>query len=173
MTIKATLNSGLAGGDRSASLDRYAARLYERPMPLMAVVELTPVDKIVPTDDASKKDPLVRMRIESLEIATPGEQDAALRKVAECLHLARTATGTLDGDGDVRLAEATIEHAAGLMSGHEVARLRVILGWLITGVEDVLRNDKLRLADVKLEAGRLLTAATAARDTGVQLEAGQ
>ena len=47
MTITARLNPGLAGGGRSDSLNQYAARLYERAFPLVAIVEIQPVDKNV------------------------------------------------------------------------------------------------------------------------------
>lgn len=170
MTIKATINAGLAGGDRSASLDLYAARLYERPGPVMAVVELLPVDRIVPIDGASEKDPVVRLRIEQLEVAPSGEQDEVLRKVAEVLHLARTAAGTLTSEDDVAMAEQTMSTAAGLMSGHEVARLRVILDWVIDHVEKICANERNRDADRRRLIREALAKASAARDAGVQLD---
>lgn len=170
MTTKATINAGLAGGDRSAGLDRFAASLYERPRPIMVVAELVPVDRTEPLDDASKKDPVVRLRIEQLEVAPTGEQDEVLRKVTEVLHLARTAAGTLTAEDDVALAEQTMSTAAGLMSGHEVARLRVILDWLLDHIDKVVANEKHRDADRRRLIREALAKAAAARDAGVQLD---
>lgn len=170
MTIKATINAGLVGGDRSASLDAYAARLYERPAPVMAVVELTPVDRVVPVDGASEKDPVVRLRIESLEVAPSGSQDEVLRNVARALYVSRTANGTLTGDDEIALAEQTLTHAAGLVGGHETARLRVVLDWVLTQVEKICDNDKHRDADRRRLLREALAKASAARDAGVQLE---
>lgn len=170
MSIKAHLNPGLSGGDRSASLDQHAARLYEAPRPVMAVVELVPVDRVVPIDGASEKDPVIRLRIESLEVAPAGGPEDTVRDVAQALHLSRTANGTLTGEDEIRLAEQTLTHAAGILSGHEVARLRVILDWLIDRVGPVVGNEKLRPADIRRQVEALLAQATAARDTGVQLE---
>lgn len=170
MTIRASINSGLVGGDRSASLDLHAARLYERPTPVMGVVELIPVDRVVPIDGGSEKDPLVRLRIESLEIAPGGGGESTLREVHKALYVARTATGTLGAEDEVALAEQTLEHAAGVLSGHELARLRVVLDALIDRARGVLSAPKNREADVRRLLGELLDKATAARDTGVQLD---
>lgn len=171
MTITAKVNPGLVGGDRTASLDRYAARLFDNPgMAVMAVVELRHVDRIEPAEGVSDKDPQVRLRIEALEVAPPGGPEDTLREVERALYVARTAGGTLGSEDDVKLAEQTMANAAGLMSGHEVARLRVILDWLIDRVGPVVGNDKLRPADIRRQVDELLAKATAARDTGVQLD---
>ena len=170
MTIKATINSGLSGGDRSGSLDAVAARLYERPAPVMAVVELLPVDRIMPVDGASEKDPVVRLRIEQLEVAPGGSQEDVLRDVARALYVARTANGTLGSDDEVQLAEQTIAQSAGLVRELEVERLRVILDWLCDHVEKVVDADKHRDADRRRLIREALAKAVAARDAGVQLE---
>lgn len=170
MTIKAHLNPGLAGGNRSESLDLHAARLYETPRAVMCVAELLPVDRVVPIDGASEKDPLVRLRIESLEVAAAGGPEDTLRDVARALFTARTAAGTLTSEDEVALAEQTLEHAAGILSGHEVARLRVILDWALDRVAGVLSNEKLRPVDIRNEVTKVVAKAAAARDTGVQLD---
>lgn len=170
MTIKASINAGLKGGDRSASLDLHAGHLYESPRPVVGVVELVPVDRITPVDEKSEKDPQVRLRIESLEIAPAGGPENTVRDVARALHMTRTAQGTLTGEDEMKLAEQTLTHAAGILSGHEVARLRVILDWLIDRVGPVVGNEKLRPVDVRRQVEELLAKATAARDTGVQME---
>jgi hypothetical protein len=170
MTPKATINSGLAGGDRSGSLDRYAARLYEKPGPVMGVVELLPVDRITPVDEGSKKDPIVRLRIDLLELAPAGEQDEILRQVAVALKTARTAAGTLTGDEDVKLSEDTLRLVGDRMSDHELARMRVILDWFLNHTRAVIDHPKHRAEDIKRLLNDALFKAMAARDAGVQLD---
>jgi hypothetical protein len=170
MTIKATINAGLQGGNRSDSLDLHAARLYERATPVMAVVELLPVDRITPIDEASKKDPQVRLRIESLEVAPGGGAESTLRDLHKALYTSRTAAGTLGSDNEIQLAEQTVEHAAGVLSGHELARLRVLLDAVVDQARGILSHPKHRETDVRRLLGELLDKATAARDSGVQLD---
>lgn len=171
MTITPKILPGLVGGDRTQSIDLYAARLYENPgMAVMAVVELRHAFKTVPAEGVSKKDPTVSLEILGLEVAPAGGTEETLRDLERALYTARTANGTLGADNEVELAQQTIEHAAGLMSGHEVARLRVIVDWLLDRVAGVVTNEKLRPVDVRRQVEELLEKATAARDTGVQLE---
>lgn len=170
MTPKATINAGLAGGDRSGSLDRYAARLYDKPGPVMGVVELLPVDRTTPVDPNSKKDPVVRLRIEQLELAPGGEQDELLRQITAALKTARTADGTLTGDEDVKLSEKTLTLVGDRMSDLELARLRVLLDWLLNHTRAVLDHPKHRAEDLRRLLNEALDKAIAARDAGVQLE---
>lgn len=170
MTIRATINAGLQGGNRSDSLDLHAARLYERATPVMAVVELLPVDRITPIDEQSKKDPQVRLRIAALEVAPGGGAESTLRDVHRALFTSRTAAGTLGSEDQIALDEQTLEHAAGLISGHELARLRVLLDALIDRARGILSHPKHRPEDVRRLLGELLDKAAAARDSGVQLE---
>ena len=172
MTPQATINTGLAGGNRSDSLDRYAARLYEKPGPVMGIVELLPVDRITPVDGASKKDPVVRLRIEQLELSPAGEQDEILRQITAALKTARTAAGTLTGDEDVKLAEDTLNLVGERMSDLELARMRVILDWLINHTRSVIDHPKHRAEDIKRLLNDALFKAIAARDAGVQLGIG-
>ena len=159
MTISVHINPGLKGGDRTASIDRYAARLYDETLTtMMAVVEFTHVDSVVPTK-GSKKDPQVRIAVTSIE-AIAGEQEHVLRDVQRFLHLSRTAEGTLDGDLDVALAKQTMENAQGLIAGEEVARLRAALAWTQTQVT-ALQAAKLREADIRTAAGKLATSLAA------------
>lgn len=171
MTVTAKINPGLVGGDRTGSLDRYAARLYDNPgMAVMAVVELRHVDRVEPAEGVSTKDPRVNLRIEALEVAPPGGAENTLRDVERALYTSRTANGTLGAEDEVKLAEQTLDHAAGIVGGHELARVRVILDWLIDRVGPVVGNEKLRPADIRRQVEELLAKATAARDAGVQLE---
>lgn len=170
MTVTAKINPGLVG-DRTASIDRYAERLYENPgSSVMAVVELRHVDRVVPADGVSEKDPRVNLRIDALEVAPAGGPEDTLREVERALYVARTAGGTLGADDDIALAEQTMANAAGLISGHEVARLRVLLDWVLDRVGGVVDNERLPHADAKLEIRRVVARAAAARDTGAALE---
>lgn len=161
MTTRATINSGLAGGDRSAALDRHAPRLYERPSPIMAVVELVPVDRVMPVDEGSKKDPLIRLRIETLEVAT-GDADNVLREVARALWLSRTATGTLDGDGDLKLSAQTLETAGSLLAGHELARAAALIDALLAAMRELAEGNDTDPGAVRNEVLGLAEAAAAA-----------
>lgn len=165
MTTRATINPGLAGGDRSAALDRHAGRLYERPAPIMAVVELVPVDRVMPVDEASAKDPLIRLRIETLEVAT-GEAEHVLREVTRALWIARTAVGTLDGDGDLHLSTQTLESAAELVGGHELARLSALLGSLLAAMRELADGSDADTAAMRNELLGLTEAAAAALVVG-------
>lgn len=170
MTIKATINAGLQGGNRSDSLDLHAARLYERATPVMAVVELLPVDRITPIDEQSKKDPQVRLRIESLEVAPGGGAESTLREVHRALYVTRTASGTLGSEDEMQSAATTLEHAGALVAEYESARLRVLLDAVVDQARGILAHPKHRETDVRRLLGELLDKATAARDTGVQLD---
>jgi hypothetical protein len=170
MTPKATINSGLAGGGRSDSLDVHAPRLYERPAPVMAVIELMPVDRVTPVDADSKKDPLVRLMIRSLEVAPGGGAESTLRDVHRALFKVRTANGTLGSEDEVAQAEQTLEHAGAVLAEHEAVRLRVVLDVLIDRVSGVLSHPKHRETDVRRLIGELLEQAEKSRDTGVQLD---
>lgn len=170
MTIKASINSGLQGGDRSSSLDLYAESLYERPRPVMAVVELGPVDKVVPVDGGSEKDPVVRLRINALEVAPAGGAESTLREVQRALYVSRTADGTLGSDDELQVAAQTLELAGGLVAEHEAARLRVVLDTLLDRANGVLSHPKHRETDVRRLLGELLVKAEKARDTGAQLD---
>lgn len=170
MTIKTKINSGLAGGGRSDSLDAIAARINERPVPIMAVLELVPEERVVPLDAAAEKDATLKYGFGPVEVALTPEIEGVLRDVHRAMFITRTANGTLTTEDEVKLSEQTLTLAADLMASHEAARVRVVLDWLLNTVDKVLGNDKLRPADVKLEIGRAVAKATAARDAGVQLD---
>lgn len=163
MTTTAKLNPGLAGGGRSDSLNAYATRLYERAVPVIAIVELGPVDKVVPISEKSEKDGVVRLRIDTLEVAAPGEQERVVREVMRLLYLARTAEGTLDGDNEVQLAQQTLDQAADLVAAECVASLVAILDWTVTQIRGIADSDKLRPVDVRKALGQVADRAAAAR----------
>lgn len=171
MTVTAKINPGLVGGDRTASIDRYAQRLYDNPgMAVMGVVELRHVDRVEPAEGVSEKDPRVNLRIEALEVAPSGGAEDTLREVARALYVTRTAAGTLGSDDEIQLAAQTLELAGGLVAEHEAARLRVVLDVLIDRANGILANPKHRGADLQRLLGDLLKKAEVARDTGTQLD---
>lgn len=167
MTITAKLNPGLAGGGRSDSLNAYAERLYDRGFPLVAVVEVNPVDKVVPVSSDSKKDGVVRLQIDSFEVAAPGEQERVVRELLRLLHLSRTADGTLDADNEVQLADQTLAQtlaqATDLVAAECVASLVAILDWTVTQIREIADSDKLRPVDVRKLLGQVADRAAAAR----------
>lgn len=163
MTITAKLNPGLAGGGRSDSLNAYAARLYDRPVPVIALVELQPVDRVTPVDAASKKDSVIRLQIESLEIAAPGEQESTVRNLLRLLHLYRTAEGTLDADNEIQLTEQTLAHAEDLLAAEHVASLVAILDWALDRISEVAADEKLRPVDIRKALTQIRDRGHAAR----------
>lgn len=167
MTITARLNPGLAGGGRSDSLNAYAERLYDRGFNLVALVEIKPSDKVVPMSADSKKDGVVRLEIDTFEVAPPGEQERVARELLRLLYTARTAEGTLDGEDQMQLSEQTLELSAGLLAAEQVASLVAILDWAVTQIREIADSDKLRLIDVRKLLGQVADKATAAR-LGVQ-----
>jgi hypothetical protein len=170
MTPKATINAGLVGGDRSASLALHAGRMYERGGSVLAVAELVAVEKNLIFDDASKKDPTVKLRIEHLEVAPAGEPERTVRDILAALHTIRTANGTINGDEDVKLSEQTLSNAAGVLGEQEAARLRVILDWFLNHTRAVIDHPKHRAEDIRRLLNEALDKAVAARDAGVQLD---
>lgn len=171
MTVKATINPGLSGGSRSESLDAHAARIYERPTPVLALIELQPVDRITPVDSASEKDPVVRLRIDALEVAAAGEQERVLRDVMRLLYLSRTAEGTLDAENEIKLAEQTLAVADDLVAAEQVASLVAILDWALDRISEVAADEKLRPVDIRKALTQIRDRGHAAR-LGVQEKGG-
>lgn len=112
-----------AGG----ALERYAGKLYARPgMRLVGVVELRHVERVQPAPDEDK-DPAVKLRVTSLEIANPDQEDT-IREAMQALYLHRNAQGALDEQGDIDLADRTLKMTGGMLHAIESARLRVAAG---------------------------------------------
>jgi hypothetical protein len=65
----------------------------------VAVMELASVERNDLADDEDKE-PYVKVRVVHLEVANE-EQEETLRQALRALRLHRTATGTLDEDGEV------------------------------------------------------------------------
>lgn len=98
-------------------LDAFAERLYQRGGAVMAVVELTAVEKTAPFDydDDEQRAGKVALRITGCEVASAA-QEPHLRRVQEALYRIRTSSGTLDeqlSGADVR----RLEMAGGVLLG--------------------------------------------------------
>ncbi|OLT27765.1 hypothetical protein BJF83_17430 [Nocardiopsis sp. CNR-923] len=83
---------------------------------------LRPVERVEPMAGEDKEASL-KLRLSSAEIPTP-DQAETIREVQRALWLTRTATGTLDEDGDIRLAKITLQHAGRDVASAAAARLR-------------------------------------------------
>lgn len=89
---------------------------------LHIVGTLVPSERTEPTP-GEDKEPSVKLRLVSLEIPD-SEQAEAVREVQRALWLSRTATGTLDEEGEVQLAKHTLKDAGGDIAQITAARLR-------------------------------------------------
>lgn len=108
------------------ALEAWVRPMYDNPAKRLVVVgELTHVERTQPAPGQDKS-PMVRVKFTHLEVANP-EQETALRDVLRALYLQRTASGTIDEDGQLELAPDTLRTAAGMVHAVEVARLKVQL----------------------------------------------
>ena len=105
-------------------IESYIGALYTTPgKRLLGVIELQRVERTEP-DPGADSEASVKVRMSALEIANT-DQEETLRQALRALHLHRTAYGKLTEDGDVELAETTLERTAGMLHAVEAARLRV------------------------------------------------
>ena len=134
-----------SGGTRirgavSDAIDSQIAKLRAQPgCRVVGVVELERYQLNAP-DDADAE-PTVLLRLSSLELAKSSDQDALLRQTMQALHLHRTAGGTLTEDGDVELAQNTLDKLPDLVSTHESARLRAAFEYLVHRIEGLSKNN--------------------------------
>ena len=145
------------------ALEPYIGRLYDVPgLRLMAVVELKQEDRNSPPPD-SDSGLWVKARVASLEVAAP-EQEATLRDAQRSLYLQRTATGTLDEDGQVELDERTLELTGGMLHAVETARLTAALRHWAAYIRRVNRTEQLTITEIRHELDAVATGLTAALD---------
>lgn len=115
--------AGKPNASAAASLEAVADWLYTHPGGrVIGVVELRHTERTEPAPDV-EKDKTVSLGITMLELATL-EQEDPLRKAARALFLTRTATGTLDVDGELELSKHWLEQTAGDLAQREAVRLR-------------------------------------------------
>jgi len=117
---------GKLGGHAAEALALHAgpmfARLGSTRMVIAVLKSATRQD--VAADEDKKQS--VNLRVQSLEVANPDQEDA-VRRCLEALHLHRTAYGTLTEDLDVDLSASVIEATGGELNAIEAARLKVAI----------------------------------------------
>lgn len=116
----------IVGKPRAAaagSLEEQADWLYNHPgARMVGVIEFAHVERTeVPADE--DKDRSVSLAITMLELATT-DQEEPVRKAQRALFLNRTASGTLDIDGEVELSKYWLDESATDISLRESVRLR-------------------------------------------------
>lgn len=89
---------------------------------LLFVAEARHLERTQPAPGEDRQ-PTVRVRITTLEVPSR-DQEELVRKAQRALYLQRTATGTLDEDGQVELTEPTLDLLGDALHDAEVARLR-------------------------------------------------
>lgn len=137
---KIRLDTKFVGGPAFA-IEPYVKPLYDQPgRRILGVVELVHVERTQPAPQ-SENEPSVKVRISTLELATP-EQEGALREAQRALHLQRTAQGTLTEDGEIELTESTLRLTAGLLTEIEAARLRAGLSHHATAARQIATTPK-------------------------------
>jgi hypothetical protein len=135
-------------GQASEALAPHVDRVFNNPgSTFLAVVEFRHSERVEYADEDAE--PSVKCRVASMEVANTGEQEQHVRSLLRALHLQRTAQGTLDAAGEVKLSKQTIAQAAGLAGAEEVARLRVALGWVHEQLQALGSASGLREADLR------------------------
>lgn len=95
---------------------------------VLGVVELRHTERSEPAPDV-EKDRTVTLSISMLELAS-GEQEETLRQAARALYLLRTATGTLDPEGEVEWSDENLRTTVRDLGVTEALRLRMgIRAW--------------------------------------------
>ena len=89
---------------------------------LHIVGTLVPSERTEPTP-GEEKQPSVKLRLVSMEIPDR-DQAETVREVQRALWLSRTATGTLNEEGEVQLAKHTLTDAGGDIAQITAAKLR-------------------------------------------------
>lgn len=166
MSTKPISLSGFLNAEPGRALEAQINRLRGNPgVRVIGVVELERHKIEVP--DAADEDPTVHLRISGLELAK-GEQEHLLRDAMVGLHLNRTASGTLTEDGDVELAQDTLERLPDRVTNVESARLRAALEYVVHRVEGLAKNNAHNDGTLRRELKKLAELGVAAI-TGEQL----
>lgn len=92
---------------------------------ILIVGELAPVERTEPVA-TSDKEPVLKLGLSAAEIPH-ADQDEAVREVMRALYLQRTATGTLDEEGQVQLTKQAVRVAGGQVAQLAAARYRAAL----------------------------------------------
>lgn len=147
---------GKLGASAAEAIAPHAAPLFARlGSTRMAVVELRSSERSV------------TVRLAGLEVAN-AEQEETLRDVMRALHLQRTAYGTLTEEGDIELAESTIEEAAGHFASIEASRLHVAIDRWVGYGRAVLSRSKTTQSEMRAEFDTVLKGLMAAVDPSLR-----
>lgn len=154
MTAKPFTLQGFVNADPGHAIEAQISKLRATPgCRIVGVVELERFQLNRP-DDADA-DPTVLLRISDLELAKGGDQEAQLRLAMQALHLHRTAGGTLTEDGDIELAQATLDKLPEKVSVFESARLRAAFEALVDRVTGLSKNTRHNDGDLRRELRKL------------------
>lgn len=148
-------------GQPSDALAGHVERIYANPgATFLSVVEFRHSERIEYSDE--DREPVVKCRVANLEVANTGEQESQVRSLLRALFLQRTAQGTLDDAGEVKLSKQTIELTAGLAMGEEVARLRAVLDHVQTRVHELASTPGMLESDLRAKVDALDVVLSAA-----------
>lgn len=148
-------------GQASEALAPHVDRVFNNPgSTFLAVVEFRHSERVEYADEDAE--PSVKCRVASMEVANTGEQEQHVRSLLRALYLQRTAQGTLDDAGEVRLSKATIENAAGLVGAEEVARLRTVLDHVAERVHQLASTPGMLESDLRAKVDALDVVLSAA-----------
>lgn len=152
---------GKLAANAAAGLEPHAGPLYASPGSRRWIVaELKHAERSQPAPDEDKE-ASVSLRVTHLEVAN-ADQEETLRRVHRALHLHRTAYGTLTEDGDVDLADSTLEQAAGELNAIEAARLHVAIDRWVDYGRTALSRGRATAADLRREFDTVLKGLQAA-----------
>ena len=136
--------------DATDALAPHIHAIYERQGGnFVFMAEARHVERIQPAPDADKE-PSVKVRIVHLEIPNR-DQVGAIREGLRALYLQRTASGTLEDDGQLVLSDRTLQHITGLLHEVEVARLRAGLRHWVNYAHRVNNNGQLTVSEMQHE----------------------
>lgn len=133
------------------SLGRCADWLYANPNGrIVGVVELGHLERVEPAPGTERKK-IVTLRMETLEVAAPGDQEDVLRRAAQAMYLIRTASGTLDPEGEVEMGETTLQQTVVDVNAREAARLSIATRELAARARSALRTSNPSVTELRHE----------------------
>lgn len=151
------------------ALESHVRPLYDQPGGRrMAIVEFAHIERTQPAP-GSEKEPVVRVRITGLEVPNQ-DQEGSVREAQRALYLQRTASGTIEEDGQLELSQQTLRLTGGMLHAIEVARLRAALAHWSAYARRVVHTPNLVDTEIRHElqtiAEGLTTALAGARPDG-------
>ncbi|MFE3126738.1 hypothetical protein ACFXHD_25320 [Streptomyces hydrogenans] len=148
------------GTGAQESLESHVRPLYDHPAGRRLFIgELVHTERTQPAP-GSDKEPLVKVRIVSLEIPNQ-EQEEHVREALRFLYLQRTARGTLDDDGQLELDEQTLRLTGGLLAYVETARLEAGVRHWASYARRVSQTTELSATEARQELKNLADALAA------------